>query len=177
MSLATPGPIAVRAAAEALANVGVTEVGGENRGTAVETYLRFVGASLGDPWCAAFVAYRLFNAASDLGLVVPSSSLRSAWTPDYKTWAQKQGLWIPVDSDEKVLPGDLACFYFAAKQRIAHIGIVVERKPGGVGVFTVEGNTGPEHGEVVNREGDGVYRKDRNWSEFGSGGGFVRCPF
>lgn len=176
MSLALPGPIAQRAAKEALENVGVVEVGGENRGKFVETYLKFVGASPGDPWCAAFVAFRVFNAAQDLGLAVPKGFPKSAWTPDYKSWAIKNGLWIPVDSDERVLPGDLACFYFAAKQRIAHIGTVVERKTTG-GVLTVEGNTGPESGEVVNREGDGVYRKDRDWREFGSGGGFVRLPF
>lgn len=176
MSLASPGPIAIRAAREAVDNIGVVEVGGENRGKAVETYLRFVDASPGDPWCAAFAAYRVFNAAADLGKTVPSGFPKSAWTPDYKAWAISNGLWIPVDSDERVLPGDLACFYFPTKQRIAHIGIVVERKTTG-GVWTVEGNTGPESGEVVNREGDGVYRKDRNWSELGSKGGFVRLPF
>ena len=175
--MVAPGRVALKAVEGALANVGVTEQGGENRGKWVETYLQSVDAAPGNPWCAAFVSFRLQKAADELGLSLPSDFPRSAWTPDYKAWGIKHGLWIPVDSDETVLPGDLACFYFSAKQRIAHIGIVVARKPGGGGVFTIEGNTGPEHGEVVNRDGDGVYKKDRDWAEFGSGGGFVRLPW
>jgi hypothetical protein len=174
MSLSKPGPIALRASREALENVGVTEEGGNNRGKWVNIYLKAAHASPGDPWCGAFVAYRLLNAADDLDMTLPADFPLSAWTPDYKEWGKKHGLWIPVDSDERVLPGDLACFYFSAKGRIAHIGIVVERKASG-GVYTVEGNTSPETG--VDRDGDGVYRKDRNWGEFGFGGGFVRLPF
>ena len=38
------------------------------------------------------------------------------------------------------------------------------------------GNTS-EEGAGVNRDGDGVYRKQRNWAELGSKGGFVRLPW
>ena len=55
-------PIATRAAADALANVGVTEEG-ENRGKFVEAYQRAVGIPPGSPWCAAFVRFR-FEAAA-----------------------------------------------------------------------------------------------------------------
>lgn len=174
-----PGSVAKRAAQEALANVGVTEVGGNNRGPAVEKYLASVGCKPGDPWCAAFVRFRFEDAAKDLSLTLPKDFPDSGWTPDYKSWGVKNLLWISqISADDGVAVvkvGDLACFYFPAKNRIAHIGIVVEVHDWGV--VTVEGNTGPDSGEFVNRDGDGVFKKKRHWGELGSKGGFVRCPF
>lgn len=169
-------PIALRAAADALANVGVTEEG-ENRGKWVETYLRAVGLPPGSPWCAAFVRFRFEQAAAALKLPLPTGFPDSGWTPDYKDWARSAGLWVPVESAEaepfQIRPGDLVCFYFSAKSRIAHIEIAVE--PGQAwGVNTVGGNTGPEAGAEVQRDGDGVYRKRREWDELGRYGGFVR---
>jgi hypothetical protein len=57
-------------------------------------------------------------------------------------------------------------------KRVAHIGIVVAVHPWGV--TTVEGNTGPDGDGVVERNGDGVYRKSREWMELGQFGGFMR---
>jgi len=169
-------PIALKAAADALLNVGVVE-DGENRGRWVETYQAAVGIPPGSPWCAAFVRYRLERAAAALGTTVPASFPDSGWTPDYANWAKANGFWIPVSTAESgtVVPrvGDLALFWFAAKQRIGHIGIVVESGKNW-GVVTVEGNTGPDDPDGVNREGDGVYRKIRTWSELGKLGGFAR---
>jgi cell wall-associated NlpC family hydrolase len=71
--------------------------------------------------------------------------------------------------------GDLCFFYFAAKHRVAHVGIVV--KPIGSGFWSVEGNTGSDGAGAVNREGDGVYRKLRRPRSLGVHGGFVRLPF
>lgn len=177
MSTLLSGPIAKRAAADALANIGVTEEGGNNRGKYVETYLHSVGLDAGDPWCAAFVRYRFEQAAKALGVALPSNFPDSGYCPDYQSWARGRGLWIPISSDAARSPqvGDLALFYFAGKGRVAHIGIVVEAHEWGV--WTVEGNTGPEAGTGVNRDGDGVYKKRRDWSELGTSGGFVRCPF
>jgi len=172
----TKRPIATNAAAQALTNVGVVEEG-ENRGRWVETYQAAVGIPPGSPWCAAFVRFRLERAAAMLGTQIPPGFPDSGWTPDYSNWAKSNGYWVPVATAEAgtILPriGDLACFYFAAKQRIAHIGIVVEYAKLW-GVVTVEGNTGPDIDAGVNRDGDGVYRKVRTWSELGAGGGFVR---
>lgn len=169
-------PIALRVAADALANVGVTEEG-ENRGRFVETYQRAVGLPPGSPWCAAFVRFRFEAAAKALGLTLPAGFPDSGWCPDYKDWAIDACLWVGVEAAQaepfQVRPGDLALFYFGAKGRVAHIGVIVE--PGQTwGAITVEGNTGPEKGAEVNREGDGVYRKRRDWDELGRYGGFVR---
>ena len=178
VTLPLPGPIAKKAAIDALANVGVTEQGGNNRGRYVETYLAAVDLDPGDPWCAAFVRFRFEQAAKALKLTLPRSFPDSGYCPDFSGWGKNRKLWLPVSSDEsrdEVSVGDLCLFYFASKKRVAHIGIVVEVHPWGV--WTVEGNTGPEAGDGVNRDGDGVYKKRRDWSELGSMGGFVRCPF
>ena len=173
-----PGPVAVLAADFALKNVGVTEdEGKENSGKFVNIYLKSVGLTPGNPWCASFVYYRIQDAAKVLSATLSPKPPKSGYCPDWKDWAKDNGLWLPVDTDEKILPGDLALFYFSAKGRVAHIGIVVERMKNSMGVYTVEGNTGPERGQEVNRDGDGVYRKEREWEEFGKYGGFIRLPW
>jgi hypothetical protein len=169
-------PIAMRAAADALANVGVVEEE-DNRGKAVETYQAAVGIPPGSPWCAAFVRYRLEQSAKILGAKLPPGFPDSGWTPAYESWAKLHGFWVPITEAQngviKPRTGDLALFWFAAKSRIAHIGIVVEPSKDW-GVVTVEGNTGPDTEDGVNRDGDGVYRKRRAWHELGAKGGFAR---
>jgi hypothetical protein len=46
-------------------------------------------------------------------------------------------------------------------------------------VWTIEGNTSPEVFDVslVEREGDGVYAKRRDWHELGAYGGFGQVNF
>ena len=179
MSLVEPGPIALRAVADAEANVGVVEQGGENHGKAVETYLRSVGLAAGAPWCAAFVHYRLREAAREIQARLPGDFPVSGYCPDYQDWAKKHGVWIPVDTARSMgsIPerGDLCLFYFAAKRRVAHIGMVAQAGLGGALFQTVEGNTGPETG--VNRDGDGVYKKSRSCASLGEFGGFIRLVF
>src|SRR5215813_7754666 len=98
MNLPLPGPIALRAAEDAEANVGVKEAGGDNHGKFVEVYLRSVGLGPGAPWCAAFVHYRLQEAARELGLELPDDFPASGYCPDYKNWARRNGVWLPPDS-------------------------------------------------------------------------------
>ena len=170
--------IALRAAKEAFDNVGVQETG-DNRGKAVETYQASCVPAIppGSPWCAAFMVYRMRNAAHDLALEIPADWPRSGYCPDHGNWARHTGKWLSVKDAEadhtKVRIGDLICFWFAPLNRLAHIGIVVDVFPWGV--KTVEGNTSPEmeDEDKVTREGDGVYRKSRAWRELGSNGGFV----
>ncbi len=163
--------IALKAAADAIANIGVEEQGGENRGKFVGVYQASTGNRPGDPWCASMVYYRLITAAAfyDKALVgVPISG----YTPDWKNQAVKSKKWLPVSqakaTPSKVRVGDLCLFYSSSKKRIFHIGIVIEVHSWGV--VTVEGNTSAEPG--VDADGDGVFRKVRSWSELGTGGGF-----
>ena len=170
-------PIALRAAKEAIDNVGVVEVG-NNRGVAVETYQASCIPAIppGSPWCAAFVVYRLRNAAHDLNLTIPADWPRSGYCPDHGNWGRRTKNWLSQQDASKdfskVRIGDLALFWFAPLNRLAHIGIVTGVFPWGV--YTVEGNTSPEPDEdEPEREGDGVFRKVRTWRELGSNGGFV----
>lgn len=182
-------PIATTAAADAIANEGVQEVG-NNAGKAVETYLASCIPSLGAgaPWCAAFVRYRMKAAATKLGLTYDTSFPRSGYTPDWANWARKNNKWIAVSQlssglvgqqkiQDIILPGDLALFYFPQLGRIGHIGIIISAST--KGLVTVEGNTSPEpeDADEVEREGDGVYRKRRSWSELGRYGGIVLVDF
>ena len=182
-----PGRIALAAVAEAERQVGVCEVGGQNRGPEVEGYLRAVGLGPGFAWCAAFVRFCLEagERESMLGgssLLIPAGFPDTGWADSYRAWAQRNDLWIPSGASCDVAEsdaqrGDLACFWFEAKGRVAHVGLVARWRT----VYqmeTVEGNTGPTGalGEVE-REGDGVYRKLRRVSDMGCGGGFVRIPW
>ena len=180
--IAMSRPIALRAAKEALDNIGVQEVG-NNAGKAVEIYQQSCIPPVppGSPWCAAFVVYRLRNAGHDLALEIPADFPRSAYCPDFGNWARRTKNWLSATDAKsdytKVRIGDLACFWFAPLNRLAHIGIVTGVFPWGV--YTVEGNTSPEaeDEDKVERDGDGVFRKVRAWHELGSNGGFVAVDF
>mgnify|MGYP000013400036 FL=1 len=171
------GNIGRLAARQALENVGVVEEG-ENRGRWVEMYQAAVGIPPGSPWCAAFVRFRLEKAAERLDKELPEGFPDSGWVPSYEAWAKRNGLWVSARTAEldDVEPGDLAVFWFEAKQRCAHIGIVVECPSTGIWT-TVEGNTGPDMATSINRDGDGVYQKRRTRAMLGSRGGFVKIKF
>jgi len=167
--------VAKYALAKAKANVGVVEVG-MNDGAHIRKYQQACIPPLeaGSPWCAAFLVYRFVQAFTALSIDA-SGFPKSGYCPDWQRWAMNNNRWIDVDDAEAepdmIEPGDACLFWFAPKGRVAHIGIVESVHEWGV--YTIEGNTGPEVG-TVNREGDGVFRKKRNWSEFGSAGGFIR---
>ena len=95
-------PIALRAAKEALDNIGVLEVG-NNRGVAVETYQASCIPAIppGSPWCAAFVVYRLRNAAHDLNLSIPADWPRSGYCPDHGNWGRRTKNWISQQDASK----------------------------------------------------------------------------
>jgi|GEM_PF-2947317 CHAP domain. len=180
MTLPNSGPIARRAAADALlpGNLSVREEGGNNKGKFIAIYLATVNILVPAAWCAAWAVYRLIKAAQALGKAVPPDFPKTGWTPSLAAWAKKNGYWIEnEDAAGKVQVGDLALFHFSNLGRIGHVGIVVEVGKGGC--WTVEGNTRPDPG--VSRESsdgrDGVYRKWRSWAELGSKGGFARLPW
>lgn len=173
-----PGRIALRAASVAEAHIGVKEQGGENNGEMVSRFLAAVHLPPGNAWCCAFVFWCLDQASEELGLVVPGAYPITGWVPQIESWAKRSGNWIPAtNTKEKVLRGDLALFYFPAKMRTAHIGIVTAAPEAGE-FHTVEGNTsGAVASGAVARNGDGVYAKRRTVAALGGLGGFARLPF
>jgi hypothetical protein len=180
-------PIALKALELARANIGVTEVG-DNAGDAVRAYQESCIPPLpaGSPWCAAVVRFRLKQAATALGEVYDKTFPRTGWTPHYSRWAKANNAWVSVSSirvldargiDRVLLPGDLALFYFSTLGRIGHIGVIEEVHDWGL--ITIEGNTNPEPdmASEVERDGDGYYRKVRQWGELGKFGGIVQINF
>lgn len=129
-----------------ISQIGIRELTGNNDGKAVETYLKYVYLSKGNPWCAAFVCWVL----SQNNIKNP----RSGYCPVLFSSSN-----IIYQRDKKnnlpPLPADIFGIYFTEKSRIAHVGFVESWNA--KTVSTVEGNTN----QAGSREGDGVYRKIR----------------
>ncbi|TDQ10037.1 CHAP domain-containing protein [Pedobacter metabolipauper] len=123
----------------ATAELGVHEVGGNNAGARVETYLAAVGLKKPEPWCAAFVSW-VFK---QCGYAKP----RTGWSP---------ALFPDRLVVKKPVPGCVFGIYFPELKRIGHCGFVTQVKGDWIG--TIEGNTNVSGG----REGDGVYRRTRH---------------
>lgn len=119
--------------------VGVKELTGNNDGLRVEQYLAYTGNKKGEPWCASFVSW-VFGQAG-------YSRPKTAWCP---------ALFPNSRLTKNVSPGNVFGVYFPNKRRIAHAGLVVNKK--GDWLYTIEGNTNL----AGSREGDGVYRKLRH---------------
>lgn len=144
-----------------LAQVGIKEQGGANRGAKVEQYLASVGFGPGYAWCAAFVSWCYQQ--------VDVQHHKSAWVPSY---AKKQNLVYKRGEFIKRLPqsGDVFLIWFDRLKRPAHIGFVDEWKS--TWVITVEGNTNDDG----SREGDGVYKKRRLQRQVWAVANFIDTP-
>ena len=179
MSASRPGEISVKAAQDATAKevLSVRE-DGSNRGTFVEVYLRAVGLGPGNPWCMAFVVLRLIKAAHSLSKFIPNEMPRTGSTVVFSNWGKKKSFFIKRADLElgraTPMEGDIVFYFFPLKGRIAHTGIVVK---GGKNFETVEGNTSGGIRDLVDREGQGVYRKERDFKSLGLLGGIVRLPY
>lgn len=156
--------------------VGVTEVGGNNRGQMVEMFQKSVdGRAFGEAWCMAFVQFCI-KAVDD---IAASSGINSKPSPLFRSkhcltvWNQSKELQM-----DKPKPGTL-CIWQAHKDgkptAQGHVGVVVGVNEDGT-VLTVEGNTSA--GDGVQREGDGVWLKRRHYLDDSGGSlrvkGFLR---
>lgn len=149
----------------AAAEIGVREVGGNNRGPKVVEYQSATWLKPAPwPWCAAFVCWVikrwLTDAAVRENLLLHNNKLTESWRPrtagafDFARWAQQRNLKI-LSRSARALAGDLAIFDFS------HIGIVIrDQSKGSTQIVTVEGNTNGK-GERDSISGDGVWRKIR----------------
>lgn len=135
----------------------VRETGGNNRGPEINRWLRAVGASPGDPWCAAFVAGMLRAAEAQTGAtIVPT--IRSALARNYIS----RGSVIEateVRRGTRTAPIGASPVWQRGATRKGHIGINDAPWRGPTGT-TIEGNTssgtrGSQH------DGDNVYRRRR----------------
>ncbi len=126
--------------------VGVREIGGENRGAHVEMYLASVKLGPGYSWCAAFVSWCYQNAEVNAPI--------SGWVPSFALQSRRiyqRGKFQKQEPQS----GDVFMIWYHKLNRLAHIGFVDHW--GEKWIITVEGNTN----DGGSREGDGVYRKRR----------------
>lgn len=127
--------------------IGIEEVGGDNKGPAVEVFLRAAGIGTDAPWCAAFVnfcaemAQTLKNERSPLEQIE-----QQAYVQAYYNWAKGRDILIEWD---QIGPGDLFLIYHTTKTRYAHIGFVDHVDLDRMEFSTIEGNTN----EAGGREG------------------------
>lgn len=155
---ATPTPaslsLAETIASLAEGEIGVHEIGGNNRG--VEKYQRATWLSVGAwPWCAAFVCWVVQQAIAGKTVAFDRPQTAGAW--DFENWARSQALKgvqliKPALSSLDIRRGDIVVFTFS------HIGIATDTVSGHV--KSVDGNTNDEGA----RDGDGVYEKTRAFS-------------
>lgn len=152
-------PFDLCALAYAADYVGIEEVGGSNRGPAVELFLRAANLGAGKAWCAAFfndmgeMAQKLKNVRSPLERVPLQGYVQSY----YDHW-EAEGLLV---EPEDVGPGFAFMLWYPwlddGAGRWGHIGFV-DRIATRAGVFwTIEGNTDDQ----ASREGIKVATRDR----------------
>jgi hypothetical protein len=136
-------------------SVGVKEES-PNWGKFVAVYLKCIGILFPAPWCAAFVAYKVHQAAAVLGI-------KAKWpkwglVAKVVTWAKAQGITHPDP-----IPGYVFAVYHPELRRYAHIGFIAEvrKVKDGRWLFrTVEGNSNSDG----SREGKEVASNWRSWN-------------
>jgi hypothetical protein len=146
-SAQTPGQLVADRASDFL---GVREIGGNNRGPAVEAILAAADQKPGQPWCGA-LSLVVHKAA---GIRMPGNPARYAWSP---TWFHSSKVvWRRGDLIEGVVKvGDQIGLYYPKLGRIGHVGTIFAIE--GRWLVTIEGNSNG----MGSREGSGVHKQRR----------------
>lgn len=109
-----------------------------------------------EPWCAAFLAWLVYESANRVwGDSMPFSPCRSAGVINWPAWAKTAPGWKCLPASTRVEPGDVVCWDFNGKAASGtHIGIATgdEFK---TQFPTIEGNTNG----AGSRDGDGLHAK------------------
>jgi hypothetical protein len=147
----------------AQSQVGVREIGGNNRGDQIREYQKatdLVPAAW--PWCAAYIDWCIKEWLKDSQVTKWLNLQRSTpeeWRPKtalaygLTAWARKRPNTTKIFTEkDRAKLGDIVTFDFS------HVGFVVEDT--GKEIVTLEGNTG-QKGLRDSETGDGVWRKVR----------------
>lgn len=127
-----------------------------NWGKWVQVYLKFVGLFTPNPWCAAFVAYKIHQAAGQLN--IKSKWPKSGYVQGVVNWAKKNTFILRAPQSNSVF-----AVWHPDLNRYAHIGFIIEikkYKSGRVDFLSVEGNSNTDGG----REGKEVVSQWRVWN-------------
>lgn len=147
----------------------VRESKGPNRSPEIDKFHDYVGLPYGNPWCLMYVTYCWKETLEPYGL---KPHTRMARVATFLNHAMKHKYHYKVMYSkgvllgaEKIEPGDMAIWIKGVNKKPGddfngHIGFVIKQvRPDWV--KTIEGNTGPPKGTGDQREGDGVYERDR----------------
>lgn len=138
---------------EARAFVGIKEIGGDNKGPAVEFFQKLGQIREGQPWCAAFVNACAEIAAAKRNTVSPLEAV--PWQGLVQSYYEMGVAWrIKADL---VGPGDLFLIWFTRQEAYRHIGFVERVDWASQHYFTIEGNSNDDG----SREGIEVVRRRR----------------
>lgn len=148
--------------------LGFVEVGGDNKGPAVEMFQKHVDdRAVGEPWCMAFVQFCI-GQVDELVDEFLYCTLKNK-TQLYKT-EHVMTCWNKSPKEARITVPEYGSLMIWNKKGSSsgHVGIVIQESfiPGDDETKTIEGNTGP--GKGVQREGDGVYQKFRGLGGWGT---------
>lgn len=139
-------------------SIGVTE-NPSNWGRWVRQYLESVGILTPAPWCAAFLNFKIKQAANDLG--IKSRWPKTGYVQSIVNWAKKQ----PVGSiTYRPVTNSVFVVYHPELKRYAHTGFISEVRSlgkSGYRILTVEGNSNT----TGSREGTKVVSTWRRWTD------------
>lgn len=130
----TNNALGLKAVALARQSVGVREEPlGSNWGPYVKIYLASVGLTDPEPWCAAFVNYKIQQAATQLGQ--KAQWPKTGYCPSIGDWARANNAFLSAP-----VAGCVFLVHSSAEGRYIHTGFVIAVNDDGT-VSTVEGNT------------------------------------
>jgi hypothetical protein len=124
-----------------------------NAGPYVDKFLQTVNISQPAPWCAAFVSYCLDAAGASLPVVRSASSRAFINRRSISATLFLRGAYRP--------PAGTIVVWKNGETPFGHVGFVV-RNTLDQRLVTVEGNTSPGGQASSQREGDGVYIRQRS---------------
>jgi hypothetical protein len=152
--------------------LGVTEIGGNNKGQLVELFQRSVSIAKGDPWCAAFVFFCLDAVEKQAKVLDPNYPRSNAFKSGHCLT-----IWNRTPESKRVtgkdaVPGDLVVWNKRGTTQ-GHIGVLLKNNHNGT-FQSIEGNTSNSDG--FDRDGGGVYLKNRLIGGYGVNDllGFIR---
>lgn len=135
----------------AFSYVGTKEKTGKNDGKIVEMFLKSVGRTKGDAWCAAFVSYCMINSK----VIYPTKFSGLARTFKTNKSIKASDVLFGVI---KIKPGTLL-IWEKGSTISGHVGFVISQV--GKNKFnTIEGNTSSGTSGSQS-DGDGVYKRSR----------------
>lgn len=146
---------------------GITERGGDNKGQVVELFQAIIGGAVQEAWCVSFIQYCL-RQVDDLydqcGLGIQPRSMMPRTESVVMLWKM-----TPLGSRCEPFPGCIVLWEHyknGRKTGLGHAGLVIRVENQAQRMTTIEGNTSPAS-KIIQREGDGVYQKERPIGDVG----------